>query len=181
MIINKKTILHVYLLALLIGVVSIVAMQKEDDDQGVESFKGIIRELSCTCIKNKNFPPELSEDSKNAETLREILKICSEEEGLKRVKEIIMTQHCECMNNKKGFFDIEKLPFKVSPTNPKGFHALMKLKGIMEKSLVSIYEIVDQFHINPNIIMPSLESHDHYTTIFGHVLSLLLNPKGIYK
>ena len=182
MITNIKNILFVYLF---VGVVSIVAMQKEYDDQGVERFKGIIRELSCTCINNKNFPPELSEGSKNAETIMKILNICnkdirSKKKGLKvlkKVKEIILSKYCRCMNNEEGVFDIGKVPFKISPTNRNGFRALMELKKIMKKSLGSIHKIVDQFRINPNIIMLSLESHDHYTTIFGYFISLFLDHK----
>lgn len=83
MITNKKNILFVYLF---VGVVSIVAMQKEDKNPDaikilylVEKFKYVIRELFCTCINNKNFPPELSEESKNAETIRKILYMCNKD------------------------------------------------------------------------------------------------------
>ena len=186
-----------------------IAKAKAETNTEVIKFKNCIRELSCTCINNKKFPFELSEESKNAKTIMKILDICNKDmkipnirnknirnkkKGLKEVKEIILSQHCRCMNNEEEFFDVKKLPFKIDSMNCKGFSALVALKELMEdwafsssyrsSDLDFIYKIVDQFHINPNIIIPNYNLRDftlsnwkvgdRYTTIFGHAVNLFL-------
>ena len=111
---------------------------------------------------------------------------------LKKVKDITMEQYCSCMNDKRGSFQIEKLPFEVNGDDYRASAILIKVLKCMEINLDFTVKIVDFLKVSPNIIIPenihiawlqpgsTQRRNNYYTSLFGHVL-LLMHSNRFYR
>ncbi len=136
---------------------------------GVLRIENFVRKLACTCISANKYPFE-HENNTSSSTLIKILAITKNASeagqlnifGADKIREIedsIRINHCKCMNNERGNFDPERIPFKIDRYNPNGIKVLNEVDICMKKNLASIVPILKRFDIHPNTVMPKRIFH----------------------
>ncbi len=145
-----------------ISISDVIEIQPPKNFKEVLRIESLARELSCTCIAKKKYPFGRV-DNTTGLTLIKIFEIADGSSNCyRKIRDIILANHCECMRDKKGNFDLSKITFKINKDNTSGSRILNKISRLMDKNVECIVQILKRFNIHPDTIMPSpIFSHNN--------------------
>ena len=168
-----------------ISISDVIEIQPPKNFKEVLRIENLARELACTCIAKKKYPFG-HVDNTTGSTLIKIFEIADGSSNCSRkIRDIILANHCTCMKDKEGNFDPSKITFKINKDDPNGAQVLNKISGLMYKNVECTVPILKRFNIHPDTVMPrSIFYHKHritsggknycvgssseYASIFGH-------------
>ncbi len=116
-----------------ISISNVIEIQPPKNFKEVLRIENLARELACTCIAKKKYPFGRV-DNTIGSTLIKIFEIADGSSNCSRkIRDIILANHCTCMKDKEGNFDPSKITFKINKDNPNGAQVLNNIGTCMQE------------------------------------------------